>query len=150
MVLQFCPVCRNLLQLKEEHGKIIGFCSCGFKRMSGVEISLSEKNKVKINEKGRIGAEKIFNFIKRFDKGNLFEAIKKAVEIIKKRTKYIRAINIIISNSENDYVVSIFNEDPEYFTMHCKKNKYVIVCSEPFPNEDGWEKIGNNTIKVLE
>lgn len=51
--MQFCPVCRNLLQLKEENGKIIGFCSCGFKRMSGVEISLSEKNKVKINEKGQ-------------------------------------------------------------------------------------------------
>ena len=115
-----------------------------------VFIFNGELRGVKINEKGRIGAEKIFNFIKRFDKGNLFEAIKKAVEIIKKRTKYIRAINIIISNSENDYVVSIFNEDPEYFTMHCKKNKYVIVCSEPFPNEDGWEKIGNNTIKVLE
>ena len=53
MVLQFCPVCRNLLQLKEENGKIIGFCNCGFKRMGGVEISLSEKNKVKVNDKGQ-------------------------------------------------------------------------------------------------
>jgi hypothetical protein len=51
MGLQFCPVCRNLLQLKEENGKIIGFCNCGFKRTSGVDISLTEKNK--INEKGQ-------------------------------------------------------------------------------------------------
>lgn len=56
MVLQFCPVCRNLLQLKEENGKVMGFCSCGFKRMSGVEISLIEKNK--INEKGQGVIEK--------------------------------------------------------------------------------------------
>ncbi|MDD5193770.1 MAG: hypothetical protein PHF67_04270 [Candidatus Nanoarchaeia archaeon] len=51
MALQFCPVCKNLLQLKEENGKTIGFCSCGFKRMAGVEISLSEKNNA--NEKGQ-------------------------------------------------------------------------------------------------
>lgn len=105
---------------------------------------------VNINERGRIGAEKIFNFIKRFDKGNLFEAIKKAIEIIKERTKYIRAMNMIISDSENDYLVSIFNESPEYFTMHYKKNKFLIVCSEPFPDEDGWIKVENETIKLLQ
>lgn len=56
MILQFCPVCKNLLQLKEENGKAIGFCSCGFKRMGGVEISLSENSK--INEIGKGGIEK--------------------------------------------------------------------------------------------
>lgn len=56
MILQFCPVCKNLLQLKEENGKVIGFCGCGFKRMSGVEISLSEKSK--INEIGKGVIEK--------------------------------------------------------------------------------------------
>ena len=36
-----------------------------------------ELNGVKIKADGRIGAEKIFNFIKRFDNGNMFNAIKK-------------------------------------------------------------------------
>jgi hypothetical protein len=56
MVLQFCPICKNLLQLKEENGKTIGFCKCGFKRTAGVEICLIEKNK--IDEKGQGVIEK--------------------------------------------------------------------------------------------
>ncbi len=32
MKIQFCPVCKALLQIKEENGKTILFCNCGFKR----------------------------------------------------------------------------------------------------------------------
>jgi len=44
-MIQFCPVCGKILQLKEENGKNIGFCVCGFKRTSGYELSASEKGK---------------------------------------------------------------------------------------------------------
>lgn len=44
MVLEFCPVCKNLLQIKEENGKKIGYCSCGFKRMSGIDLSSVDKS----------------------------------------------------------------------------------------------------------
>jgi DNA-directed RNA polymerase subunit M/transcription elongation factor TFIIS len=44
MVLEFCPVCKGLLQLKEENGRIIGWCTCGFKRMQGIELSSVDKN----------------------------------------------------------------------------------------------------------
>lgn len=47
-MIQFCPVCGKILQLKEENGKNIGFCSCGFKRNSGYELSASEKGEDKI------------------------------------------------------------------------------------------------------
>ena len=47
-MIQFCPVCKKILQLKEENGKNIGFCSCGFKRTSGYELSTSEKGENKI------------------------------------------------------------------------------------------------------
>lgn len=47
-MLQFCPVCKNLLMIKEEKGKSIGYCSCGFKRAAGIDISSSEIEK---NEK---------------------------------------------------------------------------------------------------
>ena len=51
-MIQFCPVCRKILQLKEENGKNIGFCSCGFKRMSGYELDSSEKGSNKVISTG--------------------------------------------------------------------------------------------------
>lgn len=45
-MLEFCPMCRGLLQLKKEGEKTIGVCSCGFKRTSGIIIS-GEDNSAK-------------------------------------------------------------------------------------------------------
>lgn len=116
-----------------------------------VFIFNGELHGVKIKENGRIGAEKIFNYIKRFDKGDMLSALKKSVEIIKKRTNYIRAMNIIISDKEKVYLNTLFNADPEYFTMHFKRSgSELIICSEKFPGETGWHKIENNTIEVFE
>ena len=102
---------------------------------------------VKIREEGRIGAEKIFNYIKRFDKGSIKDALGKGAEIIKKKSAYIRAMNIIITDSKAAYVSSHFNEDEEYFTMHCKLNDDMItVCSAPFAGETDWMSINNNSL----
>lgn len=101
---------------------------------------------VKVNSEGRIGAEKIFNYIRRFDSGNIEDAIFKGTEIIKKRSAYIRAMNFIIADKENIYAYSHFNEKPEYFTMHFKKQKELVICSEIFPDEDAWESISNNSL----
>ena len=59
-----------------------------------------ELNGVKIKADGRIGAEKIFNFIKRFNNENMMNALIKGVEIIIKRSSYVRAMNIIIADKE--------------------------------------------------
>jgi len=56
MTLEFCPICKNLLKIKTENERTIGFCSCGFKKESGIEISAIEKNKKK-PEKGKGIAE---------------------------------------------------------------------------------------------
>ena len=102
---------------------------------------------VKIKEEGRIGAEKIFNYIRRFDKGNIREALERATEIIKKKSSYIRAMNIILVDEKAAYVSSHFNEDEEYFTM---KNKWMedslAICSEQFEDEHGWQPIENNSL----
>jgi len=34
------------LQLKEDNGRIIGWCSCGFKRMQGIELNSVDKSDV--------------------------------------------------------------------------------------------------------
>lgn len=102
---------------------------------------------VKINSEGRIGAEKIFNYIKRFDKGNFFDALKKGTDIIDKKTSYIRAMNIIMCSKENVYLYSKFNEDPDYFTMYFKNDKNTLVISSmPLKGIDSMIKIGNNSL----
>ena len=106
---------------------------------------------VKIKEEGRIGAEKIFNYSKRFDKGSFGEALSKATEIIKKKSSYIRAMNIIATDGEKTFVYSHFNEDEEYFTMDIKKDEnMVVVCSDPFVGESDWQPIQNNTLTELQ
>lgn len=113
-----------------------------------VYIFNGELRGVKIKEQGRIGAEKIFNYIKRFDTGDPLGALQKAVGIIKKRTSRIRGMNIIMVRDGKVYLSTLFNEDDEYFTMHYKEGEELIVCSEPFPREDGWRSLKNNSMRV--
>lgn len=111
-----------------------------------VFIFNGELRGVKINSKGRIGAEKIFNYIKRFDKGNMEEAISKGTDIIGKRTNYIRAMNIIMCDKDKVYVYSKFNEDPDYFTMYYKNNGNLIISSMPLKNEKDMQPVTNNSL----
>jgi glutamine amidotransferase len=113
---------------------------------------------VKINAPGRIGAEKIFNVIKRFHftyqkkgiKNSMHSAIKRSVSFIKKRSHHIRAMNMILTDMETVYLCSLFSSDPEYFTMFKKQeSENLIICSEPYPGEMGWFAIENHTIEVF-
>jgi predicted glutamine amidotransferase len=110
-----------------------------------------ELHGVKIKEQGRIGAEKIFNYLLRFHHGDLLAAMRKGVDIIAKRSSYIRAMNIIISDKDTAIVSTTFNEAADYFTMHYKKNGHLLtICSDPYPNETGWNEIANNTTEVFD
>lgn len=105
---------------------------------------------VKIKEAGRIGAEKIFNYIKRFDKGNFKHAIEKGTEIIKKKSTFIRAMNIIVATNDTAFVSSFFNEDVEYFTLWKKQDEdEIIICSHPFSIDSDWQPIQNNSLLEL-
>ena len=101
---------------------------------------------VRIQSEGRIGAEKIYNYIRRFDKGDLCAATTKAVDIIKKRSSYVRAMNIILADGEQTCVSTSYSEDPEYFQMYRKQdNDRQLVCSRPLGGESDWNAIENNT-----
>jgi glutamine amidotransferase len=116
-----------------------------------VFIFNGELRGVKINSPGRIGAEKIFNFIKRFDNGDMFGAVEKAVQIINKQTAYIKAMNFIMTDGVKAYVSCRYNEDEEYFTLHYKRESgSLVICSDPYPGESDWCKINNNSIEVFE
>lgn len=106
---------------------------------------------VSIKAEGRIGAEKIFNFIKRFDKGNILEAFERGINVINKKTRYVRAMNIILSDKERIYVNNMYNEDPGYFNMLISEgDSKKIVCSERLDIIDDWQMLPNNSIKVIE
>jgi predicted glutamine amidotransferase len=115
-----------------------------------VFIFNGELHGVKIKADGRIGAEKIFNFIKRFDKGDMLKALSKGVDIIGKQSRYIRAMNIIIANKEKVFLSTQFNEDHTYFTLYYKQtDNELILCSEPYSKENNWVALKNNTKKLL-
>jgi glutamine amidotransferase len=115
-----------------------------------VFIFNGELRGVRLREEGRIGAEKIFNFIKRFDKGDLVSAVTRAFGIIEKRSAYVRAMNLVIADVEKAVAATLFNEDPDYFTLRLKKDdRKLMLCSEPFPGESGWTDTPNRSIKIV-
>jgi glutamine amidotransferase len=113
-----------------------------------VYIFNGELRGVKIREDGRIGAEKIFNFIRRFDDGDTRRALEKATAIIRKRTRYIRGMNIVMVNAGGIFVSSFFNEDEAYFTLHYRPGTELILCSEPYGSGGNWQKIANDSVRV--
>lgn len=115
-----------------------------------VFIFNGELRGVRISEEGRIGAEKIFNFIKRFDHGQMLDALKRGVDVIDKRTRYIRAMNIILADADEVCVASIFNEDPDYFTMrYSTDGGKLVIASDVLPGNERWEKVENRTVRLF-
>ncbi len=105
---------------------------------------------VRLPAEGIIGSEKVFNYICRFYNGSLFEALSKALAIIKKRSEYIKALNIIMTNQEEVCVHCMYNENKEYYTLYMKKSEnMVLVCSMPYPEENGWCPLESNTITPI-
>ena len=105
---------------------------------------------VRIKSEGRIGAEKIYNYVRRFDRGDLCAAAGKAVDIIHKRSSYVRAMNFILSDGEQSCLSTSYGEDPEYFQMHEKRDQGLhLVCSKPFAADPGWNRIANHTTLSL-
>lgn len=116
-----------------------------------VFIFNGELRGVRLSEQGRIGAEKIFNFIKRFNRGDMLAAITKGVEIIEKRSRYVRAMNIVIADKTTAYVASLFNEDPDYFTMYYSHTPgALLIASDALPGERQWRKIDQRTVRAFE
>ena len=102
---------------------------------------------VRIKSPGRIGAEKIFNYIKRFDRGDLAEATARGVAIINKRTRHVRAMNFILANTETIQIYSQFTEDADYFQLRSADHRGArIVCSRDYPlSGTPWRRIKNET-----
>jgi glutamine amidotransferase len=115
-----------------------------------VFIFNGELQGVRIREQGRIGAEKIFNYVKRFSKNTMFESIARGVEVIEKRTRYVRAMNFIMASLESTYLATSYAENPGYFQLHRRRDTDMDrVCSVAYPGEREWRVIADHTIVTL-
>ncbi len=113
-----------------------------------------ELHGVRIKERGRIGAEKVFNFVKRFDRGDFADALKRGLEAIERRTRYMRAMNLIVADTAHRvHFASRFRENPGYFQMHAAHfDGARILCSKPYPDTMGhidWTPVENGSTGVL-
>jgi len=116
-----------------------------------VFIFNGELQGVRIKEQGRIGAEKIFNYIKRFDKGDTFQGVQRALGVIQKKTRYVRALNVIMASKEHVYSSCLFGESPEYFQLQrVERDGLRIICSRAYPGESGWQHIDNGDISCFD
>jgi len=105
---------------------------------------------VRIREEGRIGAEKIFNYVKRFENGDMLESVKRGVGVIEKRTRYVRAMNFIMASLDSSYLATVFGENPDYFQLHRRREPGLeLVCSVAYPGERDWQVIDNHTVTAL-
>jgi len=121
-----------------------------FAQANEVFIFNGELNGVRIREEGRIGAEKVFNYTRRFSHQGPLAGLKKSVEVIEKRTRYIRALNLIIATPQRSLLATIYNENPGYFQMQRASGGGLdVVCSERYPVGSSWWPIENRTVIEL-
>ena len=105
---------------------------------------------VRLQVEGGIGAEKLFRFLQRYSAPKLTcEGLGRAVGVVKRRTRYIRAMNFVFAFPNAFAIHSFFSEAPEYFTLHKKiAGTRIQFCSEPIPGETGWTPLANQFLEV--
>jgi len=114
-----------------------------------VFIFNGELRGVRIREEGRIGAEKIYNFLRRVD-DDAERNLRRGTDLIARRTRYVRAMNIVLSDGRRTAIHSRFSEDEEYFTLHRADAAHcAIVCSAPYDCSGDWRPIANGETSVL-
>ncbi len=105
---------------------------------------------VRLREAGRIGAEKLFNFLLKAGAAAGWAALGRGIETVKTRTRYVRAMNFVLAVPGAFHAYSCFSEDPDYFTMHARPTATgVRISSEPFPGETGWVALPNDGLEVF-
>ena len=104
---------------------------------------------VRMSEEGRIGAEKLFNLFGRIDpKGR--DEWRRAVDGVVARTRYVRAMNFVSATPGRFVVASVFNEDPDYFTMAIRRDPGVVmIASEPLAGFEGWAPVPNGSVEIV-
>lgn len=110
-----------------------------------------ELSGVRLSVEGRTGAEKIFNLVGRMDRGDLAEAVRQGVDVLRKRSARIRACNFILAEPGRFHVHSLFDEEEDYFTVYRRtEGGETVLCSGRYPDESvGWVPLANGSHEVV-
>jgi predicted glutamine amidotransferase len=105
---------------------------------------------VRLQAPGRIGAEKLFNLTRRLTNGDPGHGLARAAALVRSRSEYVRAMNVLLADGERLHVHSFFSEQPDYFTLHAqRRDGRTVVCSAPFAGDGDWRQLPNATQEVL-
>jgi predicted glutamine amidotransferase len=109
-----------------------------------------ELHGVSVKAEGTTGAAKVFHLMQRLDRGDMWDAFRRAVEVVRSRTRHIRALNAVLTDTERVCVASIYSGDPDYFALHLRRrNGLLELCSRPLDDNAGWSRLPNNTIREI-
>jgi glutamine amidotransferase len=105
---------------------------------------------VRIAEEGGTGAAKLFRFLVRTGNVHPVEALARGLDLVARRTRYVRALNLVVAAGPEVLVASRFGEDPDYFTMRrVTRGTRRIVASDPIDAGSDWAPIANGTVMAL-
>ncbi len=114
---------------------------------TGAFVFNGELRGVRLAAHGRIGAEKLFDFLRRLGADGGGDSLARCVDLVVRRTRYVRAMNFILANGPVFRVCSRFGEDPDYFTLHVSRDGGRLrIASEPYPGETDWTPIPNGSL----
>ena len=102
---------------------------------------------VRLSLPGRIGAEKVFRLVRRQETEGLPNAISEADRLLLAKSRYVRALNLAVTDGEAIHASCRYNESPEYFTLHYRDDEIRAVCSEPL--DASWKPMANGEQRTL-
>jgi glutamine amidotransferase len=101
---------------------------------------------VRLRAPGRIGAEKIFHLILE-QRIALPEALTATDRLIRSRSRYVRAMNVALTDGSAIYAHCRYAEKPEYFTLHYRAGDLSGVSSEPL--DGSFRPMANGETRVF-
>jgi predicted glutamine amidotransferase len=105
---------------------------------------------VRLQAEGRIGAEKLFNLVRRMANGDAGHALARATALLRERSAYVRAANVLLAEGDRLHVQTFFSEQPDYFTLHVRQHDgSTVVCSAPLADGGDWRPLPNDTREVF-
>ena len=80
---------------------------------------------VRLSVPGANGAHRLHTLFQRFRHGrenHARAALSRLDQVVTRRTRYVRALNVVVADPDGIHVTSRFSEDPAYFTVHVSED----------------------------
>ena len=116
---------------------------------------------VRLTAPGDTGAARLCHLLDRFrtaSGGDAFTALRRLDQVVTRRSEYVRALNVVVSDGTTLWVNAHHSEDRDYFTLH--RTNVVLpegravqaIVSEPFALggvAPAWTPVPNGTTRAL-